>query len=83
MSGDWRVYAIALVFGVYLGWLGGTRRADDRRDAIVALTVAFAVGIGFLLFGTNDSSSEIAATSLIIGSPVAIAGITAWAARAN
>lgn len=83
MSGDWRVYAIALVFGVYLGWLGGTRRADDRRDAIVALTVAFAVGIGFLLFGTNDSSSEIAATSLIIGSPVAIAGITAWSARAN
>ncbi len=82
MSSDWRVYAIAVVFGVYLGWLGGTRREDDRKDAIFALAVAFVAGIGFLVFGADDSS-RIAATSLIVGSPVAIAGITAWAARAN
>lgn len=83
MSGDWRVYAIALGFGIYLGWLGGTRRADDRRDAVFALMVAFMVGIGFLVFGENDSSSEIAATSLMVGSPIAIAGITAWATRTS
>jgi hypothetical protein len=83
MSADWRVYAIAVVFGMYLGWLGGTRRADDRRDAIVALTVAFVVGIGFLLFGADNGSSELAATSLTVGSPVAIAGIRVWASRSS
>ncbi len=83
MSGDWRVSAIAILFGLYLGWLGGTRRGNDRRDAVVSLVLAFAVGVGFLIFGPTDDATALAATSLIVGPPVAIAGIIAWAARTD
>lgn len=79
MSDDWRIYLIAILFGLYLGWLGGTRRDEDRRDAIVALVIAFAVGIGFILFGSGDPNADLAATSLLVGPPVAIAGIMTWA----
>ena len=83
MSADWRVYAIAILFGLYLGWLGGTRRGNDRRDAVISLVVAFGVGFGFLIFGAGDDASALAATSLIVGPPVAILGIIAWAARTD
>jgi hypothetical protein len=79
MSDDWRVYVVAVVFGLYLGWLGGTRRDDDRRDAVISLGVAFLVGIGFVLFGTGDSPAAMAGTSLLVGPPVAIAAIMTWA----
>lgn len=83
MSADWRVYAIAILFGLYLGWLGGTRRGNDRRDAVISLVAAFVVGIGFLVFGEGDDASALAASSLIVGPPVAIIGILAWAARTD
>lgn len=79
MSDDWRIYLVAVLFGLYLGWLGGTRRDEDRRDAIISLGIAFVVGIGFILFGTGDSSAVLAATSLLVGPPVAIVGIMTWA----
>ncbi len=79
MSDDWRVYLVAVVFGLYLGWLGGTRRHDDRRDAIISLVVAFAVGVGFLMFGSGDSTAVLAATSLLIGPVIAIAALLTWA----
>ena len=66
-----------------MGWLGGTRRHEDRRDAIASLVVAFAVGIGFLVFGSGDETASLAATSLLIGPVVAIAGmVTIARARA-
>lgn len=83
MSGDWRVYVIAILFGLYLGWLGGTRRGNDRRDAVISLVVAFVVGLGFLMLGAGDEGSALAATSLLVGPPVAIIGILAWAARTD
>lgn len=79
MSDDWRVYLVSVLFGLYLGWLGGTRRHDDRRDAIMSLGVAFLAGIGFTLFGSGDSTAVLAATSLLVGPVVAIAGIIAFA----
>ncbi len=79
MSDDWRIYLVAVLFGLYLGWLGGTRRDDDRRDAIISLGIAFAVGIGFILFGSGDDAAALAATSLLVGPPVAIIGIVTWA----
>ena len=79
MSNDWRVYLVAVLFGLYLGWLGGTRRDDDRRDAIVSLAIAFVAGIGFVLFGSGDSNATLAATSLLVGPIVAIATIIAFA----
>ena len=83
MSDDWRVYLVAVLFGLYLGWLGGTRRHDDRRDAVISLAVAFLAGVGFVLFGSGDSSAELAATSLLVGPVVAIAGmVTIARARA-
>ena len=79
MSDDWRIYLVAVLFGIYLGWLGGTRRDDDRRDAIASLVIAFLTGIGFVLFGSGDSMATLAATSLLVGPVVAIAGIIAFA----
>lgn len=79
MSEDWRVYLIAVLFGLYLGWLGGTRRDDDRRDAIMSLAVAFGVGVGFLVLGSGDETAVLASTSLLVGPVVAIAGIFTWA----
>jgi hypothetical protein len=79
MSDDWRVYLVAVVFGLYLGWLGGTRRHDDRRDAVISLAIAFLAGVGFVLFGSDDSGAELAATSLLVGPVVAIAGIIGFA----
>jgi hypothetical protein len=79
MSDDWRVYLVAVLFGLYLGWLGGTRRHDDRRDAVVSLGVAFLTGVSFLLFGSGDSNAVVAATSLLVGPLVAIGGILTWA----
>ncbi len=79
MSDDWRVYLIAVLFGLYLGWLGGTRRPEDRRDAIVSLAIAFVVGIGFFVFGPGDETAVLAGTSLLVGPVVAIAGIVTWA----
>lgn len=79
MSDDWRIYVVAGLFGLYLGWLGGTRRDDDRRDAIVSLGVAFLTGIGFLVFGSGDETAVLASTSLVVGPVVAIAGILTWA----
>lgn len=79
MSDDWRVYLVAALFGLYLGWLGGTRRDDDRRDAIGSLAAAFFAGIGFLVFGAGDDAAVMAATSLLVGPIVAIAGIVTWA----
>ena len=79
MSDDWRVYLIAVLFGLYLGWLGGTRRHEDRRDAIASLAIAFVAGLGFILFGSGDSTAVLAATSLLVGPIVAIAGIITWA----
>ena len=78
MSDDWRVYLVAVLFGLYLGWLGGTRRDDDRRDAIASLVVAFVVGVGFFVFGPGDETAVLAATSLLVGPVVAIAGIFTW-----
>lgn len=83
MSDDWRIYLVAVVFGLWLAWLGGTRRHDDRRDAIVSLAVAFVTGIGFLLFGSGDETAVLAATSLLVGPVVAIVGmVTIARARA-
>lgn len=79
MSDDWRIYVVAVVFGLYLGWLGGTRRDDDRRDAVMSLAAAFLAGIGFLVFGSGDEAAVLAATSLLVGPVVAIAGIFTWA----
>lgn len=79
MSDDWRIYLVAVLFGLYLGWLGGTRRDEDRRDAIISLGIAFLVGIGFLVFGPGDEDAILAATSLLVGPVVAITGIVAWA----
>lgn len=79
MSDDWRVYLVAVMFGLYLGWLGGTRREDDQRDAIVSLAVAFVTGVGFILFGSGGPTAELAASSLLVGSPVAITTILAFA----
>jgi hypothetical protein len=79
MSDDWRIYLVAVAFGLYLGWLGGTRRDDDRRDAILSLAVAFLTGIGFLIFGSGDDAAVLAATSLLVGPIVAIVGIVTWA----
>lgn len=79
MSDDWRVYLVAVLFGMYLGWLGGTRRDDDQRDAILSLAVAFLAGIGFLVFGPGDETAVLAGTSLLVGPVVAIAGIITWA----
>lgn len=79
MSDDWRVYLVAVLFGLYLGWLGGTRRGEDRRDAVMSLGVAFLVGVGFVLFGSGDDTAVLAATSLLVGPVVAIAGILTWA----
>lgn len=83
MSDDWRIYLVSVLFGLWMGWLGGTRRHEDRRDAIISLLVAFAAGIGFLLFGTGDETAVLAGTSLLIGPVVAIAGmVTISRARA-
>lgn len=79
MSDDWRIYLVAVLFGLWIGWLGGTRRDDDRRDAVMSLAVAFVVGIGFVLFGSGDEGAVLAATSLLVGPAVAIAGILTWA----
>ncbi len=79
MSDDWRIYLVAVVFGLWLGWLGGTRREDDRRDAIISLAIAFGVGVGFLVLGSGDETAVLAGTSLLIGPVVAIAAIVTWA----
>lgn len=79
MSDDWRIYLVAVLFGLWLGWLGGTRRHEDRRDTIVSLAIAFLVGVGFLVFGSGDDTAVLAGTSLLIGPPVAIAGMITWA----
>ena len=79
MSDDWRIYLVAVVFGLWLGWLGGTRRHDDRRDAVIALAIAFGVGVGFLVLGPGDETAVLAGTSLLIGPVVAIAAIVTWA----
>ncbi|MDH3250715.1 MAG: hypothetical protein OEQ47_17230 [Acidimicrobiia bacterium] len=79
MSDDWRIYLVTVIFGLYLGWLGGTRRDDDRRDAIVSLAVAFVVGVGFVLFGSGEHGAVLAATSLLVGPVVAIAAIIGFA----
>lgn len=78
MSDDCRVYAATILFSLYLGWLGGTRRDDDRRDAIVALVMAFVVGIGFIAFGDGSEGVQIAASSLLVGPPIAIGAIQSW-----
>ena len=83
MSDDWRIYLVAALFGLWMGWLGGTRRHDDRRDAIASLAIAFLVGVGFLVFGSGDDAAVLAATSLLIGPVVAVAGmVTIARARA-
>ena len=79
MSDDWRIYAVAALFGLYLGWLGGTRRDDDRRDAIMSLVAALLTGVGFLVLGSGNDTAVLAATSLLVGPIVAIAGILTWA----
>lgn len=83
MSDDWRIYLVAVLFGLWMAWLGGTRRHDDRRDAIGSLAIAFLVGVGFLVFGSSDETAVLAATSLLIGPVVAIVGmVTIARARA-
>lgn len=74
---DWRVVIVSVLFGAYLGVLAGTRREADRRDAMIALGIAFVVGIATALFGTGSEAADLAATSLSIGPPVAI--LTTWA----
>lgn len=74
---DWRVVIVSVLFGAYLGVLAGTRREADRRDAMIALGIAFVAGIGTALFGTGSEAADLAATSLSIGPPVAI--LTTWA----
>lgn len=74
---DWRVVIVSVLFGAYLGVLAGTRREADRRDAMIALGIAFVAGIGTAIFGTGSEAADMAATSLSIGSPVAI--LTTWA----
>lgn len=72
MSDDWRVYLIAILFSLYLGVLGGTRRDDDRRAAVVALGLAFLGGVIALVIGIEGEDGVIATTSLIVGPPVGI-----------
>lgn len=72
MTDDWRVYLVAVLFGLYLGVLGGTRRDEDRHPAGIALGLALLAGIATALFGSGTESAALAATSLIIGPPVAI-----------
>ena len=63
---------VAALFGIYLGVLGGTRRDSDRRDAAIALGIAFLAGLGTAVFGTGSDGADLAATSLTIGPPIAI-----------
>ena len=69
---DIKVVVVALVFGIYLGVLAGTRRDSDRRDAAIALGIAFLAGLGTAAFGTGSEGADLAATSLAIGPPIAI-----------
>lgn len=78
MSDDWRVYLSAVLFSVYLGWLGGTRRDEDRRAAQWALGIAFTAGLVTAVAG--NSGTRLAATSLVVGPPVAMA-FMAWLGR--
>ena len=76
---DWRVVAVAIVFSLYLGVLGGTRREGDRRDVVLALVLTFVAGIGLLVTGPDTESAELAAISLSVGPPVAVLTILALA----
>ena len=76
---DWRVVAVAIVFSLYLGVLGGTRREGDRREVVLALILTFVAGIGILVAGPDDESAELAAVSLTVGPPVAVVTILALA----
>lgn len=79
MSDDWRVYLATVLFSIYLGWLGGTRRDDDRRAAVWAFVIAFVAGVVTAIVG--GSENELAATSLVVGPPVAVAIMVALGRR--
>lgn len=81
MSTDWRVYLIAVLFSLYLGVLGGTRRDEDRTTSVVAFGLAFIGGVIALVIGVEGINNATAVTSLIVGPPAAIVTMLGLANR--